>query len=121
MPLAELDLFGLGTTGSVVVVVAAALLALIWLRHWLREDFDDPGYPYSSQRVDQGVLLPEFVASDELIAIASQRGIVPNPAWVEQGQSTETGGEVGGGHGGPQRAPKPSSHVRAAGAHRHAP
>lgn len=83
--------------GAAVLVLLLVAVAAIWI--WWDERTPSYDVTDHERRYDDSVLLMYQVDKDELTSIAAQRGIVPHPAWVEQGEATENSAEVGGAKG----------------------
>lgn len=99
--LADFDPIGLGSTASVLILGALILLAIIGVVRFFKDDTDWSAMEYDPTRpVDEGIVLTHYVAIEDLLGIADQRNILPNPAWMERGESRETSAEASAGAGG---------------------
>jgi hypothetical protein len=93
------DPIGIGEAPSYIVLGIILGFALLfagflfwdWWDTRRLTSYDD--YSESGGTSD-GILLLHFLREADLAAIADQTGILPNPAWIERGQSSESSTEV---------------------------
>lgn len=101
--IAAFDPVGIGQTLSIIAVVTLAIVVLVVVAFaWAWFD-DDDDYEVDAFGLDEGgpgrggVLLAQYLGVDDLTSIAAQQNIVPNPAWIERGQTSKAAAEVGAG------------------------
>lgn len=103
-PSAAFDPVGLGETPSLLIlggVITLVLLAIgLLISVWWEDRNEVSGDYDSTSPLDNGIVLPLYVAREDLGTIAAQRNIVPHPTWVERGKVDEAEVEAGVSGGG---------------------